>query len=54
VEILVFVIVIAFLIMLARIEVNTKKKLENDERIIERLDLLINDLRKRNNGDEIV
>lgn len=45
-------IVLAFLFTLMRIEINTKKKLDNDERIIERLDLIIKDLRKsRSNGD---
>jgi len=46
-------IVLAFLFTLVRIEINTKKKLDNDERIIERLDLILNDLRKsRNSGDD--
>lgn len=45
-------LVLAFLFTLVRIEINTKKKLDNDERIIERLELIINDLRNsRNSGD---
>lgn len=46
-------IILAFLYTLVRIEINTKKKLDNDERIIERLDLIIKDLRKsKNNGEK--
>jgi len=46
-------IVIAFLFTLVRIEINTKKKLENDERIIKRLDMILNDFKKsRSNGGE--
>jgi phosphoglycerate-specific signal transduction histidine kinase len=45
-------IVLAFLFTLIRIEINTKKKLDNDERIIERLDLIINDLRKTTSKGE--
>ncbi|MCR8633790.1 MULTISPECIES: hypothetical protein [Paenibacillus] len=43
--ILVFVVVLG----ISSIDYKLKKKLENDERIIERLDLLINDKRKSNN-----
>ena len=43
----------AFFVTLIRIEVNTKKKLDNDERMIERLDLIINDLRKSKSNTEV-
>lgn len=43
---------LAFLFTLVRIEINTKKKLDNDERIIERLDLIINEFRKRKNSED--
>ncbi|WP_281886613.1 hypothetical protein [Paenibacillus sp. YYML68] len=45
-------IIVGFLVILVRIEMNTKKKLDNDERIIARLDLLINDIRKYNEERE--
>jgi len=44
---------LAFLFTLVRIEINTKKKLDNDERIIERLDLIINEFRKTKNSEDI-
>ncbi|GIP53266.1 hypothetical protein J42TS3_23010 [Paenibacillus vini] len=43
---------LAFLFTLVRIEINTKKKLDNDERIIERLDLIINEFRKTKNSED--
>lgn len=43
---------LAFLFTLVRIEINTKKKLDNDERIIERLDLIINEFRKTKNFED--
>lgn len=43
---------LAFLFTLVRIEINSKKKLDNDERIIERLDLIINEFRKTKNSED--
>lgn len=43
---------LAFLFTLVRIEINTKKKLDNDKRIIERLDLIINEFRKTKNSED--
>jgi len=41
-----FIFILVFLFTLVRIEINTKKKLDNDERIIERLDVIINEYKK--------
>lgn len=46
--IFIILLMIPILVTLIRLEIFTKRKVENDERIIERLDILINDLRKSN------
>lgn len=47
--IILIILMIGILVTLMRVEISSKKQIENDERIIERLDILINDLRKSNN-----
>ncbi|SDF80789.1 hypothetical protein SAMN04488542_117100 [Fontibacillus panacisegetis] len=46
--IILIILMIGILVTLMRVEISSKKQIENDERIIERLDMLINDLRKSN------
>ncbi len=43
------VLIVVLIIELIVIEVRLKKKLDNDERIIERLDLMIKDIRELKN-----
>lgn len=43
------VLMVVLIIELIVIEVRLKKKLDNDERIIERLDLMIKDIRELKN-----
>ncbi|MGG3505833.1 hypothetical protein ABES58_10150 [Paenibacillus lautus] len=43
------VLIVVLIIELIVIEARLKKKLNNDERIIERLDLMIKDIRELNN-----
>lgn len=43
------VLIVVLIIELIVIEVKLKKKLDNDERIIERLDLMIKDIRELKN-----
>ncbi|MCI3924634.1 hypothetical protein MO973_30910 [Paenibacillus sp. TRM 82003] len=44
---IVAIVAAAFLITLLRIEAFTRKMHENDERIVERLDAILEELRKR-------
>jgi hypothetical protein len=43
------ILIVVLIIELLVIEVRLKKKLDNDERIIERLDLMIKDIRELKN-----
>jgi hypothetical protein len=43
------ILIVVLIIELIVIEVRLKKKLDNDERIIERLDLMIKDIREIKN-----
>jgi hypothetical protein len=43
------ILIVVLIIELIVIEVRLKKKLDNDERIIERLDLMIKDIRELKN-----
>lgn len=50
-EFFVILILVAFFLTLLKIDINTKKKLDNDERIIEKLDLIIESLSQSKNNE---
>lgn len=45
-ELIACIVMLVFLIPLLRIEINTKKKLENDKKMMEQLESILDELRK--------